>query len=56
MGKIIQAGWACVVRETVLQHYKVEANAKRRCAAERENGVDCRVYALWISSALGDKE
>lgn len=56
MGKIVLAGYCVAVREKVLDHYKNQKNAERRCDAERENGVDARVYPMFFSSsgALGN--
>lgn len=56
MGRMLPAGFAVFVRTTMLGHYRLKANAMRRCEAERENGVDARVYEAWVTFAVGERE
>lgn len=56
MGAIFSVGFAVCVKTVVLGHYKSKTNAQRRCDAERSVGIDAKVYEMWASSALGERE
>lgn len=55
MARLVQFAWLVVVKDKVIAQSRNQARARRRCKAERENGVDARLAEAWFSTGTTEQ-